>query len=49
MRNAEAALDARHDIANEIAASRDALIAMTQRLVAAASPNPPGDVTQAAD
>ena len=49
MRNAETALDARHDIANEIAARRDALIAMTQRLVAAASPNPPGDVTQAAD
>jgi acetylornithine deacetylase/succinyl-diaminopimelate desuccinylase-like protein len=42
-------MDAPHDIANEIAARRDALIAMTQRLVAAPSPNPPGDVTQAAD
>jgi succinyl-diaminopimelate desuccinylase len=49
LRNAEAALDLRHGIAGEIAASRDALVAMTQRLVAAASPNPPGDVTQAAD
>jgi succinyl-diaminopimelate desuccinylase len=49
LRNAEPALDARHNIANEVAAGRDALIAMTQRLVAAPSPNPPGDVTQAAD
>jgi len=49
LRNAERALDARHNIANEVAAGRDALIAMTRRLVAAPSPNPPGDVTQAAD
>jgi succinyl-diaminopimelate desuccinylase len=49
LRSAEAALDVRSGIASEIAASRDALVAMTQRLVAAPSPNPPGDVTQAAD
>jgi succinyl-diaminopimelate desuccinylase len=49
LRNAEAVPDLRHGIAGEIAASRDALVAMTQRLVAAASPNPPGDVTKAAD
>jgi hypothetical protein len=49
LRNAEPALDARDNIANEVAAGRDALIAMAQRLVAAPSPNPPGDVIQAAD
>jgi acetylornithine deacetylase/succinyl-diaminopimelate desuccinylase-like protein len=31
-------------LANEIVAQRDALVAMTQQLVAASSPNPPGDV-----
>jgi acetylornithine deacetylase/succinyl-diaminopimelate desuccinylase-like protein len=36
-------------IAGEVAAARDALIVATRRLVAAPSPNPPGDVTQAAD
>jgi acetylornithine deacetylase/succinyl-diaminopimelate desuccinylase-like protein len=35
-------------IAAEIGARRDDLIAMARRLVAAASPNPPGDVTAAA-
>jgi acetylornithine deacetylase/succinyl-diaminopimelate desuccinylase-like protein len=32
-------------IATEIAARRDELVAMTERLIAAASPNPPGDVS----
>jgi acetylornithine deacetylase/succinyl-diaminopimelate desuccinylase-like protein len=35
-------------VAEEIGARRDELVAMAQRLVAAASPNPPGDVTAAA-
>jgi succinyl-diaminopimelate desuccinylase len=35
-------------IAAEIGARRDDLVAMARRLVAAASPNPPGDVTAAA-
>jgi len=35
-------------IAAEISARRDDLVAMARRLVAAASPNPPGDVTAAA-
>jgi acetylornithine deacetylase/succinyl-diaminopimelate desuccinylase-like protein len=36
-------------IAAQIAARHVALIAMTQQLVAAASPNPPGDVTRVAE
>ncbi len=36
-------------IATEIADRRDELVAMARRLVAAASPNPPGDVTAAAE
>jgi succinyl-diaminopimelate desuccinylase len=40
---------ARASIAAELAGSTGQLLAMTQGLVAAASPNPPGDVTRAAD
>jgi succinyl-diaminopimelate desuccinylase len=40
--------DTRRQLAADIAASRDRLIAITQALVAASSPNPPGDVSGAA-
>jgi len=42
-------MDLQTRIAAEIAARRDDLIAMTQRLVATASPNPPGNVQQTAN
>jgi succinyl-diaminopimelate desuccinylase len=45
---AEAAPDLTGMIAAEVAARRNELVVMAQRLVAAASPNPPGDVTAAA-
>jgi acetylornithine deacetylase/succinyl-diaminopimelate desuccinylase-like protein len=41
-------LPAAEEIAAEVVARRDELIADARRLVAAASPNPPGDVVQAA-
>ena len=40
--------DPRSEIAGRMRASTDELVALTRRLVAAASPNPPGDVTAAA-
>lgn len=40
--------DLSEQIAKEIGSRRDELVAMTRRLVAAASPNPPGDVVAAA-
>jgi acetylornithine deacetylase/succinyl-diaminopimelate desuccinylase-like protein len=40
--------DPRAAIAGRMAASREELVDLTRRLVAAASPNPPGDVTAAA-
>ncbi|MDQ8731867.1 M20/M25/M40 family metallo-hydrolase [Bradyrhizobium sp. LHD-71] len=49
MHNAERNFDARRQIADQVAAGRDTLIAMTQRLVAAPSPNPPGEVMRAAE
>ncbi len=42
-------MDLASRLAAAIAAGRDDLVAMTQRLVATASPNPPGDVRQTAD
>jgi succinyl-diaminopimelate desuccinylase len=41
-------LPAAEEIAAEVVARRDELVANARRLVAAASPNPPGDVVQAA-
>ena len=41
-------MPAAEKIAAEVAARRDELVRNTRRLVAAASPNPPGEVTQAA-
>ncbi len=40
--------DPRSEIAGRMRASSDELVALTRRLVAAASPNPPGDVSAAA-
>jgi succinyl-diaminopimelate desuccinylase len=43
------ATDVRARIRTEVAAARDDLVRMTRALVRAPSPNPPGDVTAAAD
>ena len=40
--------DARSAVVAAVASSQDSLVANTRRLIAAASPNPPGDVTAAA-
>src|ERR687898_641727 len=40
--------DARAEVVGIVASSKDSLVADTRRLVGAASPNPPGDVTEAA-
>ncbi len=48
MRDADFASDLQARIAAEVGARRDDLVAMARRLVSAASPNPPGDVTAAA-
>jgi succinyl-diaminopimelate desuccinylase len=45
---ADSVIDLDKQIAAEIDARRDELVAAARRLVAAASPNPPGDVTEAA-
>ena len=40
--------DARAEVVGIVASSKDSLVADTRRLVGAASPNPPGDVTETA-
>jgi succinyl-diaminopimelate desuccinylase len=48
LRDADFASDLQARIVAEVGARRDDLVAMARRLVFAASPNPPGDVTAAA-
>jgi succinyl-diaminopimelate desuccinylase len=49
LQTAETKTPLRRAIVDEVGRSAEKLIAMSQTLLAAASPNPPGDVTQAAD